>query len=391
MRPQVARYTLHLLSATTHDVLQSLEMPYLETVTSLKVMQLEVSEHTHEQKFMVVVGTTFQRGEDAPAKGAVTIFDIIDVVPEPDRPETGIRLHVQAREETKGAITALEPFPGGLVGTAQGQKIMVRGLKEDGTCLPVAFLDAQTYTSNLKTLGTSGMWFAADAWKGLWLGAFTEEPYRLSVLGKSRTQMEVMTAEFLPFDGHLHIVAIDAQMDLQVLQYDPEDPKTVGGQRLLHRSTFHLGHWPCEMLLLPSELAPFAQQEMMTNGHTSDAVDGAGAKAKAPKMFHVLTTFQTGAVGLLTPVDEGTYRRLGSLQTQLASVLEHAGGLNPRAYRAVESETLGGRGVVDGTLIQRIGELGVVRRAEVLGRASTDVWGLRSDLEIILGGGLSYL
>lgn len=355
-------------------------MPYLETVTSLKVMPLEVSEHTHEQKTMVVVGTAVQRGEDMPAKGTVNVFEILEVVPEPDRSETGYKLHIISREETRGAITAVESFSGGLIGTAQGQKIMIRGLKEDGSCLPVAFLDAQCYTTQLKTFARSGIFLAADAWKGLWFGGFTEEPYKLSVLGKSRTHMEVVAAEFLPFDGQLFLLIMDAQMDLHVLQYDPENPKSLSGTRLLHRSTIHIGHFPSNMMLLPSTLTPMST-ESMTNGDAPHT----------PSLFQVLTISMTGSVGLITPLDEAAYRRLGSIQTHLTSVLEHAAGLNPRAYRAVESEGFGSRGIIDGSLVQRINELGSARRSEVLGRAVADAWALRSDLEIVGGGGLEYL
>ena len=377
---------MHLLSASTRDIIHSFEMPYLETVTSLKVMPLEVSEHTHEQKLMVVAGTAAQRGEDMPAKGAVNVFNILDVVPEPDRPESGVKLHLISREETRGAITAVESFPGGFVGTGQGQKIMIRGLKEDGSCLPVAFLDAQCYTLQLKTFGSSGMWLAGDAWKGLWFGGFTQEPYKLTVLSKSRTHMEVITAEFLSFEGQLYLIIIDANMDLHVLQYDPDNANTVSGTRLLHRSTFHLGQFPSSMTLLPSTLAPISSQPL-TNGHTN----GESIPPQASSLFQILTTSLSGSIGLLTPVDEITYRRLGSLQTHLSSVLEHAAGLNPRAYRAVESEGFGSRGVVDGSLVFRINELSFARRAEVLGRAGGDTWMLRNDLEIIGGGGLAYL
>ncbi|KAI7160198.1 protein CFT1 [Hortaea werneckii] len=386
LRPQIPQYTLHLLSAKSRQVIQSFPIPYTELITSLKVMQLEISENTHVQKPMVVVGTATQRGEDMPAKGAVTVFDIIDVVPDPDLPESGIKLEVAAREDTKGHVTALEPFPGGLIGTAQGLKIMIRGLKEDGSCLPVAFMDGLCQFTELKSLGRSGLWLAGDAWKGLWFGGFVEEPYRLSHLAKTRTHMEVIAADFLPFDGQLFIVIVDAAMDLHVMQYDPENPKSMGGQRLLHRSTFHLGHFASGMSLLPSTLAPFAEQPL-TNGHAEDTTP----EAQAPSLQHVLTTFQSGAVGLITPVDEATYRRLSALQAHLSSILEHAAGLNPRAYRAVESEGFGARGIVDGSLVQRISELGAVRRAEVLGRAGADTWSLRSDLEILGGGGLSYL
>ncbi|KAK5732473.1 mRNA cleavage and polyadenylation factor subunit [Elasticomyces elasticus] len=393
--PQIPQYSLHLLSATTHEIIQSVAMPYAETITSMKIMPLEVSEHTHEQRSMVVVGTATIRGEDLPAKGALTVLDIIDVVPDPDRPESGVKLQAVSREETKGAVTALEAFGDcGLVGTAQGQKIMLRGLKEDGSCLPVAFLDAQTYITTLRTFGRSGLWLAGDAWKGLWFGGFIEEPYKLSVLGKSRTQMEVMAAEFLPFDGLLYIVVVDAEMDLHVLQYDPEDAKTLSGQRLLHRGSFHLGDFPTPgggMMVLPSVLAPMGEQTVATNGDANGHEDGEKpAQPEPQRLFQVLTSFQSGAIGLLTPLDETTYRRLSALQTQLTSLLEHAGGLNPRAYRAaLGSEGRGG--VVDGALVQRIGELGAARRAEVLGRAGADGWTLRSDLEIIGGGGLSYL
>lgn len=386
LRSQVPQYTVHLLSASTRRIVHSFEMPYLDIITSLKVMPLEVSEHTHEQKEMVVVGTSAQRGEDMPAKGAVNVFEVLDVVPEPDIPESGFKLHLVSREEIKGAVTTVETFSGGFIGTGQGQKLMIRGLKEDGSCLPVAFLDAQCHTISLKMLGSSGMWLAADAWKGVWFGGFTQEPYKLTVLGKSRTKMEVVAAEFLPFDRQLYIIVVDAQMDLHVLQYDPENPKTMNGTRLLQRSTFHLGHFPTSLTLLPSTLAPVADQPVVNgNGDTPEL------SPKAPSLFHVLTTSLSGAVGLLTPVDETTYRRLGSLQTHLTSILEHAGGLNPRAYRAVESEGLGARGVIDGSLVNRIWELGSARRAETLARAGADRWMLRNDLEIIGGGGLGYL
>ncbi|KAK4499059.1 hypothetical protein PRZ48_009571 [Zasmidium cellare] len=388
LRPKVPQYSVHLVSSKTHRILSTVDMPYLETITALKVMPLEVSENTHEQELRVVVATAAQRGEDMPAKGTVMVFDIIDVVPEPGVPESDFKMHLVAREEARGAITALAAFPGGFIGTAQGQKILVRGIKEDGSCLPVAFLDAQCHTDTIKTLGGTGMWLTGDAWKGLWFGGFTEEPYKITVLGKSpKTHMEVVSADFLPFDGSLFLLIMDANTDLHVLQYDPENPKTVNGLRLLHRSTFHVGHFPTSMTLLPSTLAPFEQQEQpLTNG-TGDEEEPASTQ-----LYHVLTTSLSGSIGLVTPLDEAAYRRLSALQTHLTSVLEHAAGLNPRAYRSIESESFAGaKGVVDGGIVRRIGELGALRRADVLARAGTDAWGLRSDLEIIGGGGLGYL
>ncbi|KJX93568.1 Cleavage/polyadenylation specificity factor A subunit like protein [Zymoseptoria brevis] len=395
IRPQVPQYSVHLISAKTHKIIHTHKLPYLETVTALKVMPAEVSELSHEVKPVVVVSTGAQRGEDMPAKGALIVFDVIDVVPDPDVEESGLHLHVLAREESRGAITALASFPGGMIGTAQGLKLMIRGMREDGSCLPVAFLDAQCYTSLLKTLDSRGLWLAGDAWKGLWFGGFTQEPYKLTLLGKSpRTEMEVIEADFLPFDGALFLLVLDADADLHVLQYDPENPKSLNGQRLLHRSTFHIGHFPTGSMLLPSTLAPFTEQARdLPNGDSDDTKQ---EEVNSP-LFHVLTTTSSGSIGLITPLDESTYHRLSALQGHLTNILEHAAGLNPRMYRtdtemkATDSEMGGAKGVVDGSLIRRISELGAARRADILSRVGGDVWQLRSDLEVCGGGGLGYL
>lgn len=53
-----------------------------------------------------------------------------------------------------------------------------------------------------------------------------EEPYKLSIFGKSRSKMEVVTADFLPFEGALYLIVVDANCDLHVLQYDPERTST---------------------------------------------------------------------------------------------------------------------------------------------------------------------
>ena len=195
---------------------------------------------------------------------------------------------------------------------------------------------------------------------------------------------------FQDADDQLFILVVDADMDLHVLQYDPENPKSLSGTRLLHRSTFHLGHFPTTMTLVPSTLSPFAEQQPLAEPANGDSSTPAPQQQHQP-LFHVLITTQTGSIGLVTPVDESTYRRLGAVEAHLTSILEHAAGLNPREFRAVDSEGFGARGVVDGGLVQRISELGSTRRAEVLGRAGGDAWVLRSDLEILGGGGLGWL
>ncbi len=108
--------------------------------------------------------------------------------------------------------------------------------------------------------------------------------------------------------------------------------------------------------------------------------------------YQILVTTQSGSIALSTPLSEQVYRRLQVLQTQLSNTLEHACGLNPRAYRAVEGDGMGGRGMLDGSLLSRWVELGSQRKAEIAGRIGVENWVVRGDLEMIGGGGgLGYL
>ena len=143
-------------------------------ILCLKSVFLEISEITHERKDLLAVGTSVGRGEDLATSGNVYIFDIIDVVPETGRPETGKKLKQLSRECVKGAVTALcEVTSHGFLLVAQGQKCMVRGMKEDNSLLPVAFMDMQCYVSVLSNLQGTGLTLMGDAVKGVWLTGFS--------------------------------------------------------------------------------------------------------------------------------------------------------------------------------------------------------------------------
>ena len=141
-------------------------------------MVLEISEVTHQRKEVIVVGTTFVRGEDLATRGRICIFDIADVVPESGQPETNRKLKLLAQEEVQGAVSAISPIGSqGCFAVAQGQKIMVRGIKEDGlltpTILPVAFSDVQCFTTVLKNLPHTGYCLIGDAMMGVWFAGYT--------------------------------------------------------------------------------------------------------------------------------------------------------------------------------------------------------------------------
>ena len=145
-----------------------------EHVMAVKNINLEVSENTHERKDMIVVGTAIAQGEDIPARGCIYVFEVIKVVPDPEKAESDRKLKLIGKEPVRGAVTALSGIGGqGFLIAAQGQKCMVRGLKEDGSLLPVAFMDMQCYVNVVKELRGTGMCILSDAVKGTWFAGYS--------------------------------------------------------------------------------------------------------------------------------------------------------------------------------------------------------------------------
>lgn len=140
------------------------------------IASLEVSELSHAREECVAIGTAVVKGEDLLTTGRIYIFRVASVVPNPERPETGRALKLMAKEEVRGAVTSVTGVgTQGFLLMAQGQKCMVRGLKEDGTFLPVAFMDLSCYASVIKELKEPGrdeglgLCLIGDAWKGVQL------------------------------------------------------------------------------------------------------------------------------------------------------------------------------------------------------------------------------
>jgi cleavage and polyadenylation specificity factor subunit 1 len=223
-KPTMEQGYLKLINPINWSIIDTVELDPFESVMCIKTLNLEVSETTNERRQLVTVGTAISRGEDLPIKGRLYVFDIVNVIPEPDRPETNKKLKRIAVENiARGAITAVSEIgTQGFMLVSQGQKCMVRGLKEDGTLLPVAFMDMNCYVTSIKELRGTGLCVFADAVKGVWFAGYTEEPYKMMLFGKSGNNMEIMSAEILPHGKELYIVAADADCNLHIMQYDPE-------------------------------------------------------------------------------------------------------------------------------------------------------------------------
>jgi cleavage and polyadenylation specificity factor subunit 1 len=173
-KPRVEHGVIKVMDEKTWTVIDTHVLEPQEVILCIKMLNLEVSETTHQRKDLIAVGTSIVHGEDLATKGNIRIFEVITVVPEPDHPETNKRLKLIVKDEVKGAVSAISDLgTQGFMIMAQGQKSMVRGLKEDGTLLPVAFMDMQCYVTTMKALPDTGMLLMGDAYKGVWFTGYT--------------------------------------------------------------------------------------------------------------------------------------------------------------------------------------------------------------------------
>jgi cleavage and polyadenylation specificity factor subunit 1 len=223
-KPLIERSTLKVINPINWSVVDTVELEPGEVAMCIKTLNLEVSESTHERKQLITVGTAISKGEDLAIRGCIYVYEVVTVVPEHDRPETDKKLKLITKEDIgRGAVTSISEIgTQGFMIAAQGQKCMVRGLKEDGTLLPVAFMDMNTYVTSVKELPGTGLCIFADALKGVWLAGYAEEPYKMTLFGKQTHNMEVMTAEVFPIGKELYVVVADSDCNLHVLQFEPE-------------------------------------------------------------------------------------------------------------------------------------------------------------------------
>jgi cleavage and polyadenylation specificity factor subunit 1 len=370
LHPHIDSGSLIIVSPLTHTIVDTYQFAHNEVPLIVDSIPLEISEHTHERRHLLAVGTGIFRGEDHSARGGIYVFEVIEVVPEPGRPETNRKLKLVTREEVKGTVSALCGVNGYLL-AAQGQKIMIRGLKEDQSLLPVAFMDMNTYITVACSLPSSpGLLLFGDGLKSLWFCGFSEEPYKVSLFGKDADTVGVLAAEFLPdpSTGLLAFVLVDGKGNMLVLNYDHEHSKSLSGQRLMRRANFHSAHEIMSLRLLPS------------------------TSAEEEEGYLLLAATRTGSLGSISMIGENSYRRLNMLQNQVVVGEEHVAGCNPKAFRHVAGTDRTGeilRGVLDRGLLERWMGLGVVRRAEMAAKAGMEVGLARG--EVLGAGGMEGL
>nr|VWP00056.1 Amidohydrolase family protein [Ganoderma boninense] len=168
--PYCETSTLELISPDRWITMDGYEFAANEFVSCVVSVPLETMSTESGMKDFIAVGTTINRGEDLAVKGAVYIFEIVEVVPDAStKVKRWWRLKLLCRDDAKGPITFLCGMNGYLV-SSMGQKIFVRAFDLDERLVGVAFLDIGVYVTSLQAV--KNLLVIGDAVKSVWLVAF---------------------------------------------------------------------------------------------------------------------------------------------------------------------------------------------------------------------------
>ncbi|KAI3405525.2 CFT1 [Candida oxycetoniae] len=348
--------SIKLVSPYNWKVIDSFDLEDNEVGMTVKSMILDVGSSLKKFKSKreyIVVGTGKLRMEDLAANGSFKIYEVINIIPEPDKPETNHKFKEVFQEDTRGAVTSVCDLSGRLM-VAQGQKVIVRDLEDDGV-VPVAFLDTSVYISESKSFGN--LLILGDPLKSIWLVGFEAEPFRMVMLGKDTQHLNVECADFIVKDEEIYILVADSNNCLHLLHYDPDDPKSINGTILLNKASFETNSTTSCLRSLPKgELGNY-----QTIGATVDGI-----------FYNIF------------PVNESTYRRLYIVQQQISDKEYHYCGLNPRlnryggALNIRDSET-NAKPIVDYNLVKKFTKLNLDKQRTIASKVSVkgatqDLW-----------------
>ncbi|SCZ90601.1 BZ3500_MvSof-1268-A1-R1_Chr9g10894 [Microbotryum saponariae] len=304
------RSTLELIMPGTWKAIDGFEFRPNEFVSTLKTVTLSSKSTATGRKDFIAVGTTVFRAEDLAARGGIYLFEVVPIVPSPERPYVAHKLKRLLNEDTKSVVGNICDINGHLI-MSMGQKLYARALEQDEVFIAVGFFDVGVHVTSLTA--TKNFLLIGDALQSVTLVAFQEDPYKLVLLGRDYRPVSVSNSNFLVNDGKVALVVGDLDGVLRMFEYDPLNISSYAGQRLLCRTEYATSSEAQATILFARRSSP--TEDLKQNG--------------------ILYGTNDGSLMTLVPVRDIVFKRLQSLQMIMMKSVLHFGGLNPRGFRYV--------------------------------------------------------
>ncbi|KAI8851683.1 CPSF A subunit region-domain-containing protein [Chytridium lagenaria] len=361
----VPSFNIELVSPVTWETVDRYEFQEYEQVLSCQTVSLHSKQTTSGFKLFLAVGTGWFRGEDLTVRGRFLLFDIIDVVPEIDNPQTNHKFKLLHTAEEKNPITAICSVNGYLL-AAMGSRIILYTFEDSESLSGVAFIDVNIYVNTVTAV--KNMILVGDVMKSMLFIGFQEEPPQLRLLGKDYYPLYVYASDFLIDESSLSFTVSDHDGNLHLMNYAPYNIQSEQGQKIIRRGELHAS----------SRVQSIAR--LRKAGH----LDPKTGKAVLPKQYWNVCGMLDGNIGYLVPVSEKLYKRAYALYSKMVNSLQHHAGLNPRGYRqlrhrmrplttALSSGPPGPRFILDGDLLSQYHSLSYEQQKELANAVGSTV------------------
>jgi cleavage and polyadenylation specificity factor subunit 1 len=328
-------YEVQLISPETFETLWTHLLAPGELALSISSVYIK-NQTDQSVSSMLAVGTAFPRGEDYPCRGNIHFFKI----EKQDIPNAEVG---QPSAKWGGSLITSKDFrgaPGGggvhVVSSLDGHLLVGIGIKVlmfkwNGEVPPATppgypdipqleqcgFFDSTLFASSLATVKKFVL--SGDRMKGInflrWLDRGNEQKV-LQQLSTDYEKPPIHHVQFLIDGSTLTLMGIDMQGNIRIYAFDPADPGSFKGKKLLNRAIFYSGGRVSRMV----RINPKASSESQ-------------AAVTVSRKIGVCISSFTASLAMLLPLDETTFKRLRSLQKRLITSLVQPAGLNPNAYR----------------------------------------------------------
>ena len=279
-----------------------------------------------------------------------------------------------------GPASIVQQFGDYVISAVDNTLFVYRLMPQETELEQICFFEAKIYIKNVSV--ERNYVLISDFMHSVQLLVWSRDEYTLTMLGKDYNPCVGLSTSFLRDHSSMGLLVGDDEGNLQMLMYAPLRAESKDGTRLLLQADFHLG---CEASVLLQHPALYTapasasgtgqiqQSELVSS--SANLVEGARAAFKerirqrqaalqiAPfaarmnkkgKKDNILVGTLEGAVGVLSAVEERTYRRLALMQQIMITSVRSVCALNPREFRLMKTAHFRGekkRGVLDGTLL----------------------------------------
>jgi len=250
-------------------------------------------------------GTAYIEGEDEASKGRVFVFDVI--TKREDDNSISLKIKHLIDNTEKGPVSAVNSIMGHLI-IAIGRKILIYNYENEKELIGKAFFDTQIFVVSLKTI--KNYILVADMFSSVYFLIWKRLIKQLTLLAKDYGRLQLTEAEFLVDNEKLGLFITDRSLNAQIMSFDPNNINSrARGKMLIPACEYHLGDM------------------VMKSQRTRIYPHGDGIR------FGSVYATTSGAIGIVSLIDEEAYNCLLTLQSKMLYGIAHPAGLNPKAYR----------------------------------------------------------